>query len=48
LRAEDFLAVLIDILPLVRGSGLLWIFADTDPDPGSQNVADTLDLDPQY
>jgi hypothetical protein len=35
---------LFDILPLGFGSVDLHIFAD--PDPGSQNVVDSTDLDP--
>ena len=37
-----FLQSLVDILP--RGSGSAHIFAD--PDPGSQNLADPTDPDP--
>jgi len=39
-----FLQFLFDILPLGFGSVDLHIFAD--PDPGSQNVVDSTDLDP--
>jgi len=31
---------LVDILPLGSGSVDPYIFADLDPDPGSQNLAD--------
>ena len=37
--------VLVHILSLVSGSVDLHIFAD--PDPGSQNIVDTTDSDPE-
>jgi len=40
-----FLQVLVDILPLGSGSVDPHIFADPDPDPGSQNLADPTDPD---
>ena len=36
----------VNILPLGSGSVDPHIFADQDPDPGSQNLADTTDQDP--
>ena len=39
-----FLQFLVDILPLVSGSVDPHIFVD--PDPGSQNLADPTDPDP--
>jgi len=43
-----FLQVLVDILPLGSGSVDPHIFADPDPDPGSQNLADPTDPDPKH
>ena len=40
-----FLHFLVDILPLRFESMDLHIFADLDPDPGSQNIADPMDPD---
>ncbi len=37
---------LVDILPLGSGSVDPHIFADPDPDPGGQNLADPTDPDP--
>ena len=37
---------LVDILPLGSGSVDPHIFANLDPDPGSQNLADPTDPDP--
>ena len=41
-----FLQFLVDILPLGSGSVDPHIFADPDPDPGSQTLADPMDPDP--
>ena len=41
-----FLQFLVDILPLKSGSVDPHIFADPDPDPGRQNLADPTDPDP--
>jgi len=47
LRAKDFcLQFLVDILPLGSGSVDQHIFADSNPDPGSQQIADRKDPDP--
>ena len=40
-----FLQLLVDILPLGSGSVDPHIFADPDPNPGSQNLADPMDPD---
>ena len=40
------LQFLVDILPLGSGSVDPYIFAEPDPDPGSQNLADPTDPDP--
>ena len=45
LRVTFFLQFLIDILPPGSGSVDPHIFADPDPDPGSQNLADPTDPD---
>ena len=39
---------MVDILPLGSGSVDPHIFADPDPDPGSQNLADPTDPDPKH
>ena len=39
---------LVDILSLGSGSVVPLIFADPDPDPGSQNLADPTDPDPKH
>ena len=47
LRAKDFcLQFLVDILPLGSGSVDQHIFANSNPDPGSQKIADRKDPDP--
>ena len=38
---------LVDILSLGFGSVDPHIFVDPDPDPGSQNLADLMDPDPE-
>ena len=38
----------MNILPLGSGSLDPHIFADQDPDPGSQNLADPTDPDPKH
>ena len=43
-NSSDFLQFLVDILPLRAGSVDPHIFADLDP--GSQNLADPTDPDP--
>ena len=43
-----FLQFLVDILPLGSGSVDPHIFADPDPDPGTQNLADQTDPDPKH
>jgi len=43
-----FLQFLVDILPLKSGSVDPHIFADPDPDPESQNLADPTDPDPKH
>ena len=48
LRVNFFLQFLVDILPLGYGSVDPYIFADPDPDPGSQNLADPTDSDPKH
>ena len=49
LRVNFFLLqFLVDILPLGSGSVDTHIFADPDPDPGSQNLADPTDPDPKH
>ena len=42
-KSYFFHSFFIDILPLGSGSVDLHIFADPDPDPGRQNVADLPD-----
>ena len=48
LRVKFFFQFLIDILLLGSGSVDPHIFADPDPDPGSQNLADPTDPDPKH
>ena len=43
-----FLQFLVDILPLGSGSMDPHIFAEPDPDPGSQNLVDPTDPDPKH
>ena len=46
LRVNFFWEFLVDILPFGSGSVDPYIFAD--PDPGSQNLADSTDPDPKH
>ena len=48
LRVNIFLQVLVDILPLGSGSVDPHICADSDPDPGIQNLLDLTDTDPKH
>jgi len=42
------LQFLVDILTFGSGSVDQHIFADPDPDPGSQNLAHPMDPDPKH
>ena len=49
LKEKDFLfKFFVDILTLGFGSVDPHIFANPNPDPGSQNVADPTDPDPKH